>query len=146
MQNMKDEIEKLSNDNFYPIAESENLQHDIYKKREFQYYKIPELINFYDEKDVENYIKKECWSFTIPKLRYQQILLTNFINPLTPYYGLLMFHGVGTGKTTSCISIAENFKEMVVKYNTKIHILVPGPLIKEHWRKEIIMMTGYKYH
>ena len=53
------------------------------------------------------------------ELYTHQSFLANFINPNTPYKGLLMFHGTGTGKTGSAISIAENFKDMVKKYNTK---------------------------
>ena len=64
------------------------------------------------------------------RLYNHQSFLSNLINPFTPYNGLLIFHGVGTGKTGSAISIAENFKNMVLKYGNKIHILVPGPLIK----------------
>jgi type I site-specific restriction-modification system R (restriction) subunit len=34
-------------------------------------------------------------------------------------------HGTGSGKTMTALKIAEQFKEQVKKYNTKIHILVP---------------------
>lgn len=43
------------------------------------------------------------------------------------------------------IAIAEKFKPMVQKYNTKIYVLVPGPIIKESWRKELLMCTGETY-
>ena len=34
---------------------------------------------------------------------------------------------------------------MVQKYNTKIHILVSGPLIKENWKHHLIKCTGETY-
>ena len=71
--------------------------------------------------------------------------MANFINPSTPYKGLLIFHGVGTGKTGTAISIAENFKDMVKKYNTKIYVLVPNQLLKENFKDEIIKFTGQSY-
>mgnify|MGYP001605250221 FL=1 len=43
-------------------------------------------------------------------LEPQQRFLSNFINPLTQYSRLLIYHSVGVGKTLSAISIAENFK------------------------------------
>ena len=30
----------------------------------------------------------------------------------TPYKGLLLYHGVGTGKTCSAVTIAENFRDI----------------------------------
>jgi SNF2 family DNA or RNA helicase len=44
-----------------------------------------------------------------------QKLLRNYISPLTPYKNLLIFHGLGTGKTCTAIAIAENFKEHIKK-------------------------------
>ena len=79
------------------------------------------------------------------RLYNHQSFLSNLINPFTPYNGLLIFHGVGTGKTGSAISIAENFKNMVLKYGNKIHILVPGPLIKNNWKSEIIKFNNKNY-
>jgi len=43
------------------------------------------------------------------------------------------------------IAIAEKFKEMVLKYNTKIYILVPGPIIKESWKYHLLFCTGETY-
>jgi len=47
--------------------------------------------------------------------------------------------------TCTSISIAENFKDQIIKYNTKIYILVPGPIIKENWMNELISCTGNTY-
>lgn len=127
----------------YPDNEDKELQYKVYNKREFYYYKIPEnkKLDSYDE--VKKFRDKICGSKF--NLYTHQSLLANFINPETPYRGLLIFHGVGTGKTGTAISIAENFKDMVKKYNTKIHIVVPGPLLKENWKDEIIKFSGNKY-
>ena len=143
---IKKDINKLLQINSYPLTNWDNFQYNIYKKREFYYNKIPELIDVSNKQKADEYINSECQNSSTPKLRLQQLLISNFINPLTPYTGLLLFHGVGTGKTGCCITIAENFKEMIMKYNTKIYVLVPGPIIKETWKKEIINMTGYKYY
>jgi hypothetical protein len=47
--------------------------------------------------------------------------------------------------TCAGIAIAEKFKPLVQKYNTKIHVLLPGPLLKENWKDELINCTGETY-
>ena len=140
MNKLKQQINK---DVSYPEVDDLNLQNKIYKKREFYYHKHPEI------KDFKNYQEKKAYRDSIcgGKLRLytHQSFLSNFISPNTPYKGLLIFHGVGTGKTGTAITIAQNFRSMVKKYNTKIHILVPGPLVKESWKNEIIKFTGQHY-
>ena len=79
------------------------------------------------------------------KLHDHQAMLANFINPSTPYKGLLVFHGLGTGKTVTALTIAETFKPLVQKYNTKIIVLVSGPFIKENWKYELLHGTGETY-
>ena len=44
-----------------------------------------------------------------------QKLLKNFLSPYTPYRSLLVYHGVGVGKTCASIMIAENYKEELSK-------------------------------
>jgi len=81
----------------YPKVDDPHLQLKLYKKREFYYYKLqerPELTNY---KEIEDYRKKICKP-PVGSLLEHQSLLSNFINPDTPYKGLLLFHGTGTGK------------------------------------------------
>jgi len=139
-----DKVKTLINKEFtYPEYDDPNFQSKIYKKREFYYHKIPENKVLKNYNDIKQYRDEVCGGQL--KLYSHQSFLANFINPNTPYKGLLIFHGVGTGKTGTAISIAENFKDMVKKYNTKIYVLVPGPLLKENWKDEIIKFTGDNY-
>ena len=132
------------NKNFsYPHQSDENIQYKLYKKREFYYHKIDERDKLTDYKDIENYRNKICKSDF--KLREQQAILSNLINPNTPYKGLLIMHGTGTGKSCTAISIAEQFKEQVKKYNTKIYILSFGPNGKETIKNELMVCTGETY-
>ena len=52
-----------------------------------------------------------------------QRLISRFLNPLTPYKGLLLFHGVGVGKTCTAISVSEEYLK-TYPYS-KVHIIVP---------------------
>ncbi len=141
--NDKDLKQLIKKEYTYPELDDNDFQKKIYKKREFYYHKIPEnkIRDTYEE--IKDYRDQICGGKF--QLYTHQSFLSNFINPNTPYKGLLIFHGVGTGKTGTAISIAENFKDMVIKYNTKIYVLVPGPLLKENFKDEIIKFTGEEY-
>ena len=121
----------------YPDPDDSDFQYQIYKKREYYINKVPYRDEIKEYPDIKAYRDKECGGEKF-QLHTQQSLLSNYINPDTPYRGLLIFHGVGTGKTCAAFAIAENFKDMVKKYGTKIHILLSGPLIKEQWKNELV--------
>lgn len=141
---MSDNIEKLMDKDYtYPDVEDKDLQLKIYKKREFYYNKIPDRPEFKSYNDIEEYRSNICDGPM--ELLPQQVFLSNLINPHTIYKGIVVMHGTGVGKTCAAISIAEQFKSMVQKYATRIHVLVPGPLIKENWKIEILKCTGETY-
>ena len=121
----------------YPNPQDDDFQSKIYLKREYYFNKVPKRDAIVDYQDIKTYRDKECGGEKM-QLKTQQSLISNFINPDTPYKGLLVFHGVGTGKTCAAFAIAENFKDMVRKYNTKIYILLTGPLIREQWKNELV--------
>lgn len=127
----------------YPSPDDPDFQNKIYQKREFYYHKIPERPRLKDYIEIKEYRDNICARHFA--LLEHQSFLSNFINPDTPYKGLIVFHGTGTGKTCGAIAVAEKFKAMVQKYNTKIHILVPGPLVKENWKNELLRCTGETY-
>jgi len=127
----------------YPSTSDPDFQYKINSKREFQSHRYPEREEINDYKNVKEYRDKICGrKFALFE---HQALVSNFINPDTHYNGLLAFHGTGTGKTCGAIAVAERFKPMVQKYNTKIYVLVPGPLIKENWRNQLLTCTGNEY-
>ncbi len=127
----------------YPEPNDEEFQMKTFKKREFYYHTIPKRKKLEKYEDIENYRNEMCRGEF--KLREQQIIPTNFMSPDTNYKGLLIMHGTGTGKTCTAISIAEQFKEQVVKYNTKIYVLTSGPNIRENFKGELLFCTGETY-
>ncbi len=142
MSSKKEIIKAMKVDYAYPDPDDEDLQEKIYKKREFQH-KIPHRKILKTTDEIRDYQEKVCGRRFAPFSH--QSFISNFINPNTPYKGLLIFHGVGTGKTCGAIAIAENFKDNVKKYGTKIYVLTPGPLIKQNWKDELIKCTGETY-
>ena len=59
-------------------------------------------------------------------LTHQQIV-RDYINLYTPYRGLLLFHGLGSGKTCTSIAIAEGMKN-----NKRIIIMTPASLRRNY--------------
>ena len=86
----------------YPEQSDPHIQYYLYPKREFYANKIPERPDVNDYNDIKEYRDNICArSFT---LHEHQALLSNYINPDTPYRGILIFHGLGTGK---CITASQ---------------------------------------
>lgn len=139
----KNSEELMKIEYIYPDPSDKNLQYKLYQKRELYYNKIAKRPDITDYNDIKEHRDNICGGDFV--LHDHQALLSNFINPDTPYKGIIVFHGVGTGKTCAAIAIAEKFKTMVQKYNTKIYILVPGPLLKESWKAQLLKCTGETY-
>lgn len=99
-----------------------------------------------DDNNFYKFINKKYAEFKIPpshktlkqicfpkKYEFQipQKFLAEFINPDTPYKGILVYHRIGAGKTCTAINIAENFKNY-----KKIMIVLPAAL-KGNFRSEL---------
>jgi superfamily II DNA or RNA helicase len=128
----------------YPDQDDPNIQLKIYKKTEYHTNRIDEKRIHKDYNDIKEHRDELCDPAKFKPHPYQS-LLPNFINTETPYKGLIIMHGLGSGKTITGINIAERFIKQCQKYRTKIHILVPGPIIKENWKNELLSSTGEKY-
>ena len=135
---------KFNKDFSYPEVDDPDFLSKIFKKREFYYHRVPQRNKMNSYEDVKNYRSSNCKKGDI-EAREQQAILPNFINPNTPYKGIILMHGVGSGKTMTAIQVAEGFKDQVKKYNTKIYVLVPGPNTKENFKKELVNTTGDTY-
>ena len=86
--------------------------------------------------DTKNETPIDGFSFT-----KNQKFLKKFMSMDTLNVGLLLFHGVGVGKTCSSILIAENFVNM---FDKKILVLLPSSL-ENNYRKELFDVTKLDY-
>ena len=110
----------------YPDVYENDIADKLYQKEEFNRYIIPkESGNIKDKCDNEYF-----------ELAPHQLFLKNLISPNTNYYGLLIFHGVGVGKSCSGISIAENFRDIYGKEENKI-IILASQNIRIGWKNTI---------
>lgn len=132
-------------ENDYVELDDNNFQEKIYKKREFHYNKVGDRPDINNYEEVMEHRNKLCLNTGEIELYDHQRIVSNFINPDTPYKGLLVFYTVGTGKTCVAVATAEKFKPLVSKYNTKIYVLVPGQTLKASWKRQIIACTRDTY-
>jgi len=68
-----------------------------------------------------------------------QKIVRDYINIYTPYRGLLLFHGLGSGKTCSSIAIAEGLKN-----DKKVLIMTPASL-RANYKEELKKCGDYLY-
>jgi superfamily II DNA or RNA helicase len=133
------------------IEDKSNTDKDLLKKcksyktnHKFKYYPDINEYNDYNHFIRAMSLRKEFGIHHIPKnkrdsckkelfeLSPHQLFLKNLLSNNTPYNGILIFHGVGVGKTCSGVSIAENFKDS----DNRVIILAPEK-IQSGWRKTI---------
>jgi hypothetical protein len=103
----------------YPDYNNPNFNKDISKKIEFN----ANRLHFNQQ--------TTCGKQSF-ELGNHQRLLHNFVNKNTPYKSLLIFHGVGVGKTCSAVKISENFRDI----NNRIIVLRKGGL-GQGWKDTI---------
>ena len=87
---------------YYPDPKEEDFREVILSKREFGMNLV--------EGNTRSF-ESACQSGVF-ELSPHQVFLKQWMSPNTPYKGLLIYHGVGVGKTCSGVSIAENFKDI----------------------------------
>jgi hypothetical protein len=66
-----------------------------------------------------------------------QRIVSRFLHPSTPYHSMLLFHGVGVGKTCSAVTVAEQFLEAAP--NKKVIVLVPQAL-QDNFKRTVFDM------
>jgi superfamily II DNA or RNA helicase len=72
-----------------------------------------------EKKSLKDFCNRKKFQLQLP-----QKFVSGFINPNTPYKGLLIFHRIGAGKTCSAVNIGEHWK-----YKRNIVVIVPAALI-----------------
>lgn len=99
--------------------------------KNFKQYKIPSLV-IDDAIDPCN----TAASTTLPKqLKVYQEFIGKYMSPNSPYHSILLYHGMGSGKTTTAINIMNVFHN----YNPSINlvILIKASLHNDPWIKDM---------
>jgi hypothetical protein len=72
------------------------------------------------------------------ELSPHQVFIHNFMSNLTPYNSILLFHGLGTGKTCSAINVCESTREYLNQMGIKQKILIiASPNVQENFKVQL---------
>ena len=95
--------------------------------KNFKKYILPEII-YNDEND-------PCKENKIEGLTLYQQFIGQYLNYESPFKDILIYHGVGSGKTNSAINIYNILYNYTPKWN--VFILIPASLHDDPWLKDI---------
>jgi len=123
--------ENTEYDFLYPEINDPNFNIKIAKHKEFNETKYDGTIY-----DIEEHAKKLC--NTDFELTPHQLFVKNFLSLQTPYNSLLLYHGLGTGKTCSSIGIAEEMRSYMRQVGiTQPILVVASPNVQENYRLQL---------
>lgn len=111
---------------YYPDIFEDDISDKLLAKEELRRHIIPSEVGTISDKCDSKFFE----------LAPHQLFLKNLLSPNTQYRGILIFHGVGVGKSCSGISIAENFKDVYGDLDNRI-IILASRNIQIGWRKTI---------
>jgi len=136
-----DEFENPDNefDFLYPTLNDPHFSSKIAARKEFLDYKYDG--NYFDDikkirNNIEEYAEQLCH---VPfELSSHQLFVKNFLSFQTPYNSLLLYHGLGSGKTCSAIGIAEETRSYMKQIGIKQRILViASPNVQSNFRLQL---------
>ena len=125
-------------DNLKNNKKFSDIQKLIYKSNQLKPTYNKHRIDEHEEYFVDIVTKYPIDGFTFTK---NQKFLKKFISMDTSNKSILLFHGVGVGKTCSSILIAENFVNI---FDKKVLVLLPSAL-ENNYRKELFDMSKLNY-
>ena len=116
MARLNETLVRTPEDEVYPDISDDSFLQKLLKKREFRESIQPKLT---DAMLLDN---KAC---DVNEFEYTPVqrFIAQFMSPKTPYNGMLLYHGVGVGKTCTAVITAEAFLELSPK--NKVYILAP---------------------
>ena len=116
----------------YPSLDDEDFTLKITERKEFNDYKNNQEI----VENIEEYANKICNAKF--ELSPHQMLVKNFLSFYTPYNSILLYHGLGTGKTCSSIGIAEETRKHLKQLNiNKKIIIIASPKVQDNFRLQL---------
>jgi hypothetical protein len=117
--------------NLYPSLDDQDFNIKIAEKEEFNETKYDGTLY-----DIEKQAKILCEADF--ELVPHQLFVRNFLSFQTPYNSLLLYHGLGTGKTCSAITVAEEMRTYLKQLGITQRILVvASPNVQENFKLQL---------
>jgi hypothetical protein len=124
---------------YYPDLDDPEFTTKISNNKEFSIHKIPDFPVIENVKDFDAISNKLCGKFD--KMLYQHFV-SQYISYRTPYKSLLLYHGVGVGKTCSAVTIAEALLSSQTTSEPMIWVIMPQSL-SINFKNEVFKIDDY---
>ena len=131
----REEISKVEDDYkyLYPSLDDSEFNIKIATRKEFSDTKY---VGKRLDKEIEEVSDEICNAEF--ELAPHQMFVRNFMSFQTPYNGLLLYHGLGSGKTCSAISVAEEMRDYMKQVGiSKRIIVVASPNVQSNFKKQL---------
>ena len=116
----------------YPFQDDPEFNSKIISKKEFN-----DIMHSKERKSVREHAEEVC-NNRIFELMPHQLMIRNYLSFNTPYNNLLLFHGLGSGKTCSAITITEMMRTYFNQIGiTKRIIIVASPNVQVNFRTQL---------
>lgn len=129
---------------YYPDIKDPNFRDKLTNLYEYNIHTIPKYNTIKNIQDFNINTNKLCGDF---EKTFYQYLISHYISVRSPYNSILLYHGVGVGKTCSAITLSENFLLSHSQYNDpKIWVIMPSAL-RGSFKEQIFSLlniTDYK--
>lgn len=114
----------------FPSHGDPQFQQRLSGLQEYQYFAVPAHNKVGTVNDYEIMTKNACTGFE--KTLYQH-LMQHYLSNRSPYRGMLLFHGLGVGKTCSSITIAEALlQDHSARIEPRVWVVLPSALQKSY--------------
>ena len=115
----------------YPTMDDPDFNYKIARRKEFSETQ-------YDGTIVDIREQADLLCKTKFELMPHQLFVKNFLSFQTPYNSLLLYHGLGSGKTCSAIGIAEEMRSYMKQIGfTKKIIIVASPNVQDNFKLQL---------
>lgn len=123
----------------YPIFEDKEFNLKIHAKKEFRDYQNTDVKDINFDKKFDDICNSDF------ELTNHQYFVKNYLSSNTPYNSLLLYHGLGTGKTCSAISICEEIRKIYKRtaYNKRI-MIIASPNVQNNFKTQLFDSSKLK--
>jgi len=122
----------------YPDLNNPDFHLRIADRKEFQETKYDDVI--YDIREQSDIICNAKF-----ELMPHQVFVKNFLSMQTPYNSLLLYHGLGTGKTCTAIGVGEETRKYMLQMGIREKILiVASPNVQANFRAQLFNESKLK--
>ena len=125
---------------YYPDLDDPEFTSKISNNKEFLIHKIPDFPIINNVKDFDEVSNKLCGKFD--KMLYQYFI-GQYISYRTPYKSVLLYHGVGVGKTCSAITISEALLSSQTSSEPMIWVIMPQSL-KNSFKSQVFNIDDFE--